>query len=78
MGFFLQDPNQNRVYVPLVAHTCHMHRRSHSPWFVHPNTAGRAMQVVMKFVSMQFSAVSSYFLLRRLVFLPEHPILETT
>ena len=38
-SFFLKDPIQNRVYVPVVPHTCHMPSASHSAWFVQPNTA---------------------------------------
>jgi len=69
-GLFPSGSRPKPCIRSLVPHTCHMPSSSHSAWFLHPNTAWCTIQIAMKLLIMQFSPVSSYFLPRRLVFLP--------
>ena len=42
----LRFPQQDPIHPPLLTHTCHIPRPSHSSWFYHPHNIGRAIQII--------------------------------
>jgi hypothetical protein len=54
---------------------CYMSLQSHPPWFNHPNNIWWSLQV-MKFLIMQSSPASRYFLRLTSKYSPQHPVLK--
>jgi hypothetical protein len=66
---------QKSACISILPHTCHMPGSSNPPWLDHPNTWWKAQ--IIKFLIINFSPLSCYFLSLSAKHFPQNPILET-
>ena len=71
----LRFPHQNPVSTSTLPHTRYMSRPSHSSRFYHPKTIGSAIQIT-KFLTIEFSLLTSCLIPLMPKYSPQHPILK--